>query len=192
MGMDISKQIYSYISELNGLEEKKLTLKIDRGHKQTERRTRVTIYFDAAFDKRSSKSISGLVIRDVGGEILASNTVIHIEVPYLFAQSENSGGFKNGNKEMPNYRSQQISYWGTHQRYSQQKGRRTLPVGCCSKLCSSRNGETAAETTKLIRIKKAFMEIDSRRLKDLLESAIIKSWDGDLKRQGIVVSSCCY
>ncbi|MFQ6659870.1 hypothetical protein Gotur_028595 [Gossypium turneri] len=95
MGMDISKQIYSYISELNGLEEKKLTLKIDRGHKQTERRTRVTIYFDAAFDKRSSKSISGL-------------------------HSGNSGGFKNGNKEMPNYRSRQISYWGTHQRYSQQ------------------------------------------------------------------------
>ncbi|MBA0703235.1 hypothetical protein Goari_022093 [Gossypium aridum] len=100
--MDISKQIYSYISELNGLEEKKLTLKIDKGHKQTERRTRVTIYFDAAFDKLSSKSVSGLVIRDVGGEILASKTVIHTE------HSGNSGGFKNGSKEMPNNRSRQI------------------------------------------------------------------------------------
>ncbi|MBA0562945.1 hypothetical protein Golob_007963 [Gossypium lobatum] len=86
MGMDISKQTYSYISELNGLEKKKLTLKIDKGHKQTERRTRVTIYFDAAFDKLSSKSVSGLVIRDVGGEILASKTIIHTEVPSPFAE----------------------------------------------------------------------------------------------------------
>ncbi|MBA0620680.1 hypothetical protein Godav_006375 [Gossypium davidsonii] len=176
MGMDISKQIYSYISELNGLEEKKLTLKIDRGHKQTERRTRVTIYFDAAFDKRSSKSISGLVIRDVGVEILASKTVIHTEVPYLFAWGDSRMVIKKCQTT-----DLDKSVIGALIRYIHSK-----------KLCSSRNGETAAETTRLIRIKKAFMGIDSRRLKDLLESAIIKSWDRDLKRQWIGVSSCCY
>ncbi|MBA0844632.1 hypothetical protein Goarm_022608 [Gossypium armourianum] len=49
-GGDISKQIYSYISELDGIEEKNLTLKIDRDHKHVDRRMRVTIYFDIAFD----------------------------------------------------------------------------------------------------------------------------------------------
>ncbi|PPD96466.1 hypothetical protein GOBAR_DD06529 [Gossypium barbadense] len=36
-------------------------------------------HIEIAFDKQSSKSILGLVIRDVGGEILASKTVIHTE-----------------------------------------------------------------------------------------------------------------
>ncbi|MBA0804439.1 hypothetical protein Gohar_004023 [Gossypium harknessii] len=66
MGRDISKQIYSYISEWDDIEEKNPTLKIDRSHKHVDRRTRVTIYFDVAFDQRSSRSASGLVVLDVG------------------------------------------------------------------------------------------------------------------------------
>ncbi|KAH1039228.1 hypothetical protein J1N35_040971 [Gossypium stocksii] len=55
-----------------------------KGHKQIERSTRVTVYFDAAFDKRSFRSASGLVVRNVMGEILASKTVIHSEIPSPF------------------------------------------------------------------------------------------------------------
>ncbi|MBA0861559.1 hypothetical protein Goshw_029044 [Gossypium schwendimanii] len=46
---------------------------------------RVMIQFDAAFDKRNSKSILGLVVRGLMGEILASKIVLHNNVLSLFA-----------------------------------------------------------------------------------------------------------
>ncbi|MBA0571702.1 hypothetical protein Golob_002078 [Gossypium lobatum] len=45
---------------------------------------RVTIYFDAAFDKRSSRLTSGLVVSKFMGEILASKTVMHNAISSLF------------------------------------------------------------------------------------------------------------
>ncbi|KAA3477260.1 reverse transcriptase [Gossypium australe] len=47
-------------SELNRAEEKRLLTNIDRGHKQMKRSTRMSVYFDAAYDKRTSRSTSGL------------------------------------------------------------------------------------------------------------------------------------
>ncbi|KAA3468695.1 glycine, alanine and asparagine-rich protein-like [Gossypium australe] len=82
---DISKQISSYISELKGIEERTLILKEDRGPKHDDRRTTVAIYFDAAFDQQAFKYASGLVVRDVGGKILASKSVIHSDVASPFA-----------------------------------------------------------------------------------------------------------
>nr|KJB48190.1 hypothetical protein B456_008G056200 [Gossypium raimondii] len=91
MSRDISKQIYSYISELDDIEEKKLTLKVDRGHKYVDRRTSVAIYFDVAFDQQSFRFTLGLVVRDVGGEILVSTTVLHSDVASPFTAEAYAG-----------------------------------------------------------------------------------------------------
>lgn len=42
-----------------------------------ERNMRMTIYFDTAFDKRTSRSSLGLVVCDTEGDIVASKSVIH-------------------------------------------------------------------------------------------------------------------
>ncbi|KAK5777297.1 hypothetical protein PVK06_045264 [Gossypium arboreum] len=72
------------MAKLDGLEEKPLTLSVGRGHRQPKGNMRMTIYFDADFSRRSSKSTSGLVVRGVMGEILASKTVIHSAISFLF------------------------------------------------------------------------------------------------------------
>ncbi|MBA0856450.1 hypothetical protein Goshw_028663 [Gossypium schwendimanii] len=46
---------------------------------------RVTIYFDATFDRHSSRAVSGLVVQDLGGKILASKMVIHSAISSPFA-----------------------------------------------------------------------------------------------------------
>ncbi|KAG8486679.1 hypothetical protein CXB51_019975 [Gossypium anomalum] len=84
-------QQWSYISKLEGIEEKKLTLKVDRGHKYVDRRTNVAIYFDAAFDQQSFRSASRMVVQDVGGEILASKTVLYSDVASPFAVEAYAG-----------------------------------------------------------------------------------------------------
>ncbi|KAH1130307.1 hypothetical protein J1N35_001685 [Gossypium stocksii] len=63
-GREISNHGISYISELNGVEQKKLTLTIDKSYEQTVRNSRATVFFDAAFNKSSFKSASGLAVRD--------------------------------------------------------------------------------------------------------------------------------
>ncbi|MBA0571701.1 hypothetical protein Golob_002077, partial [Gossypium lobatum] len=84
-GRDLAKRIQSYMSELERLEEKLLTLRVDRRHRQSEGNTRVTINFNAAFDRRSSKSTLELVVWGLMDEILASKTVIHSAISSLFA-----------------------------------------------------------------------------------------------------------
>ncbi|KAK5846583.1 hypothetical protein PVK06_002876 [Gossypium arboreum] len=83
-GRDISKQICSYIFEFDGIKENKLTFQVDRGPKHVNRRTKVAIFFDVAFDQQSFKSASGLIVRDVRSEILASKTVIHSDIATPF------------------------------------------------------------------------------------------------------------
>ncbi|MBA0781220.1 hypothetical protein Gotri_002163 [Gossypium trilobum] len=90
-GRDISKRIQSYLTELDGLEERTLTLSVDRGHIRPERNMRVRIYFDAAFDKRSSRSVSRLVVLDFMGEILASKIVMHNAISSLLAAKALAG-----------------------------------------------------------------------------------------------------
>lgn len=48
-----------------------------------ERSTMVTVYFDAAFDWRTSRSASGLIVCDTEGKIVASKSVIHFDMPSL-------------------------------------------------------------------------------------------------------------
>ncbi|KAK5832528.1 hypothetical protein PVK06_016330 [Gossypium arboreum] len=84
-GRDISKKIYSYILELKGIEEKKLILEEGRKTEHDEQRMSVAIYFDVAFDQQFFNSASGLIVRDVGGNILASKSVLHSDVASPFA-----------------------------------------------------------------------------------------------------------
>ncbi|MBA0607645.1 hypothetical protein Godav_019920 [Gossypium davidsonii] len=73
------------MAELDGLEKRPLTLSVDRGQIQPERNRRVTIYFDATFDRRLPRSASGLVVRVLMGEILASKAVMHSAISSPFA-----------------------------------------------------------------------------------------------------------
>lgn len=73
------------------MEQKKLPLNVNKGHKQTARSTRVTVFFDAAFDKRSFRSASGLAVRDKGGGILVSKTVIHSDISSPFVVEADAG-----------------------------------------------------------------------------------------------------
>ncbi|KAG8473534.1 hypothetical protein CXB51_035814 [Gossypium anomalum] len=91
IGRDTPNHVFSYISELNGVEQKKLTLTVDKSFEQTERNLWVTIFFYAAFDKGSSSSASGLAVRDEKGEILVSKTVIHSDKPTPFAAEAHTG-----------------------------------------------------------------------------------------------------
>ncbi|MBA0551048.1 hypothetical protein Golob_021951 [Gossypium lobatum] len=90
-GRDISKRLQSYMAELDGLEERPLTLSVDRGQIQPERNKRGTIYFDATFDRRLSRSASGLVVRVLMGEILASKAVMHSAISSPFAVEAHVG-----------------------------------------------------------------------------------------------------
>ncbi|MBA0755374.1 hypothetical protein Gogos_021177, partial [Gossypium gossypioides] len=77
--------------ELRGIEERKLNLEENGGPKTEERRTSVTVYFDAAFDQQLARSVSGLVVRNERGEILASKLVIHTNIATPFATEAHAG-----------------------------------------------------------------------------------------------------
>ncbi|MBA0613410.1 hypothetical protein Godav_013849, partial [Gossypium davidsonii] len=83
------------VYELDGPEEKKLTVSVDGEQRHPTRNMRVTIYFNATFDRHSSRAVSGLVVRDLGGKILASKTVIHSAISSPFATEAHAS-----NKEM--------------------------------------------------------------------------------------------
>lgn len=51
----------------------------------------MTIYFDTAFDRRSSKLASRLVVRGLMGKILASKIVIHSAISSPFAAEAHAG-----------------------------------------------------------------------------------------------------
>ncbi|KAK5812129.1 hypothetical protein PVK06_027540 [Gossypium arboreum] len=84
MERDIAKQTYNYISELNGIKEKRLIIQSNGSAVQERRRSWVTIYFDADFDQQAFRSASGLFVRDKEGRILASKTTIHSEIANPF------------------------------------------------------------------------------------------------------------
>ncbi|PPD96453.1 hypothetical protein GOBAR_DD06516 [Gossypium barbadense] len=61
---DISKQIKSYILELEGIRERELTLVTSTNSSQRLQRENTTIFFDAAFDSKHNRSASGLVVKE--------------------------------------------------------------------------------------------------------------------------------
>ncbi|KAK5802855.1 hypothetical protein PVK06_030481 [Gossypium arboreum] len=52
---------------------------------------RTTVYFDAAFDKRTSRSASGLVVCGMEGDIMASKSVIHSNISSSFVAEAHTG-----------------------------------------------------------------------------------------------------
>lgn len=69
---EISNQIISYVSELKGVEERKLSLAANRDLKHVEQRISLAIYFDATFNQQCFRSAAGLIVQSVDGGILAS------------------------------------------------------------------------------------------------------------------------
>ncbi|KAG8496423.1 hypothetical protein CXB51_009030 [Gossypium anomalum] len=88
---DISKQINSYISELDGIKNKALILEANARPKQHIQRVNVAIYFDAAFDSQNFRSASGLAVKDEGGRTLATKSILHVNVASPFAAEAHAG-----------------------------------------------------------------------------------------------------
>ncbi|MFQ6650125.1 hypothetical protein Gotur_023214 [Gossypium turneri] len=72
------------MAEYEGIKARKIPDKMNRNYRIQEDISRITIYFDAAFDSRNFKLASGLVGWDLRGELLVLKTVIHNNVPSPF------------------------------------------------------------------------------------------------------------
>lgn len=90
-GDSILNWILSYVKELDGLNEKFLTSKTDEVYWHPPSSGRVKIDFDASYDRLTARSASGLVAGDSVGEVLASTTILHNDVPSLFVAEAHAG-----------------------------------------------------------------------------------------------------
>ncbi|MBA0752547.1 hypothetical protein Gogos_001374, partial [Gossypium gossypioides] len=90
-GWDISKQIKSYILELEGIRERELTLETNTKSSQRLQRENTTIFFDAAFDSQHNRSASGLVVKEQEGKIVAAKSILHENVVSPFAAEAYAG-----------------------------------------------------------------------------------------------------
>ncbi|PPD94010.1 hypothetical protein GOBAR_DD08973 [Gossypium barbadense] len=167
---DFSVMGFDFISELKGIEERKLNLAGNGGPRTEERRTSVSVFFDAAFDQQHARSASGLIVRGEGGEILASKSVIHTNIATPFAAEAHAGlqalelgrSLKEGRRTLPGwggseYRPSSSGEGASkisklrekrHNR-SLKEGRRTLPGWGGSEYRPSSSGEGASKISKL-------------------------------------------
>ncbi|KAH1064863.1 hypothetical protein J1N35_029850 [Gossypium stocksii] len=90
-GRELSHKVKQYIAELEGLEERKSTSNMNCSHCHREPLNGVTITFDTAFNKRTFKSASGVVVWGRSGRLSATKTVLHTNVPSLFAAEALAG-----------------------------------------------------------------------------------------------------
>ncbi|KAA3481093.1 glycine, alanine and asparagine-rich protein-like [Gossypium australe] len=88
---DLARKIRRYIVELEGTREKKLMPITERTHNQIGVTTSTTIQFDAAFDKRNSRSTSGLVVRDQMVVLKALKMTLHENISSPFAVEAHAG-----------------------------------------------------------------------------------------------------
>ncbi|KAH1121908.1 hypothetical protein J1N35_005068 [Gossypium stocksii] len=130
------------------LEQKKRTLTVGKGYEQTERNSRVTVFFYAAFDKGPSKSASGLAVRDERGEILVSKIVIHFDIPTPFA-AEAHAGLQAIHTEFHFIPRSENDYAHFLAKKSFEEGSRMVPAGEGFEPCSSREGESELKAAKL-------------------------------------------
>ncbi|MBA0603907.1 hypothetical protein Gorai_000019 [Gossypium raimondii] len=82
-GRDLAFKIQSYLIELEGVRERKLTSTPVRSE-QREVELRESIQFDAAFDINNSRSASGMVVRGQNGEITVSKSTLHSNISSPF------------------------------------------------------------------------------------------------------------
>ncbi|KAK5812388.1 hypothetical protein PVK06_027817 [Gossypium arboreum] len=91
IGRDLSNRLQSYIAEINGLEEKSLTSDGGRRQRWEERKARVAIYSNVAFDGKYSRLASGLVVWREMGEFLASKIVLNFTTSSSFMAEAHAG-----------------------------------------------------------------------------------------------------
>ncbi|XP_040965868.1 uncharacterized protein [Gossypium hirsutum] len=87
---DISKQIKSYILEMEGIRNRELTSVTNTKSSQRQQRENMAIFFDAAFDSQHNRSASGLVVKEEG-KIVAAKLILHENVASPFAAEAWSG-----------------------------------------------------------------------------------------------------
>lgn len=78
--MDIVKFVRSYVTELENIVEKKLTLMASNASWVPPPKDIVKINFDVVFDTGGFRSGTGIVIKGMHVGILASRTLIHSNV----------------------------------------------------------------------------------------------------------------
>ncbi|MBA0637881.1 hypothetical protein Godav_000145 [Gossypium davidsonii] len=81
----IAQSIQRKMAEIEGVRDLKTQKTMVRKYVVQEDLPKVVIQFDAAFDKRSFKSATGLVGWDQNGDLLVLKTVIHKKVSSAFA-----------------------------------------------------------------------------------------------------------
>ncbi|XP_016743159.1 uncharacterized protein [Gossypium hirsutum] len=90
-GIEIARQTRNYMVELDAIEETRFTLQPAENTQQICRRGKITVYFDATFDRLSSRSTTGLLVLNEEGEILESKAVMHSEIVTSFTAESYAG-----------------------------------------------------------------------------------------------------
>ncbi|MBA0778095.1 hypothetical protein Gotri_006013, partial [Gossypium trilobum] len=88
---EISKQIKSYILELEGIKDKALNSETNVRPRLRLQRANPAIFFDAAFDSQKCRSASGLVVKNEEGRIVAAKSILHDNVASPFAAEAYAG-----------------------------------------------------------------------------------------------------
>ncbi|KAH1047862.1 hypothetical protein J1N35_038646 [Gossypium stocksii] len=85
------EQIIRHLSEWGGMKNEKRIFQPGESLQQDCQNGGVKIHFDAAFNHQNYKATSGLLVRDVEGEILASKSTIHTDIATPFAAEAHAG-----------------------------------------------------------------------------------------------------
>ncbi|KAK5783163.1 hypothetical protein PVK06_037671 [Gossypium arboreum] len=88
---DLTRKVSNYIVELDGIRLKTPTFHTKRAINHTGGMEGITAQFDIAFDRRNTRSTSGIVVRDHMGDLKASKTVIHEDIPTPLAAEALAG-----------------------------------------------------------------------------------------------------
>ncbi|KAK5819095.1 hypothetical protein PVK06_024054 [Gossypium arboreum] len=82
---ETTKFIKHYIHELIKLDRKSLALSPDSDRWRPPQQGFFKINFDATFDIKENRSRLEIIVRNFKGDILASNTTVHENIPLVFA-----------------------------------------------------------------------------------------------------------
>ncbi|XP_052488035.1 uncharacterized protein LOC105772073 [Gossypium raimondii] len=88
---ELSKQIKSYILDLDGIKERELTLVTSTRSSQRLQRANTAIFFNAAFDFQNNRSASGLVVKEPEGRIVVAKSILYENVASPFTAEAYAG-----------------------------------------------------------------------------------------------------
>ncbi|KAG8475460.1 hypothetical protein CXB51_032227 [Gossypium anomalum] len=84
-GSQIANFVINYLKELDGLNTHLLVRRIHTDRWVAPNGLMVRINFDAAFNRQKNESCSGLVVRNERAKVICSRTVMHENIPLVFA-----------------------------------------------------------------------------------------------------------